>query len=116
MRKTKYLKIIMGVFIFIIIIVFINIRKHQVFYSSAMELTDLPKFEAVDTDGTKLKSSDLKDKNLYIQFINSKFQPDIDLFESVYSKLISENENINEFEYLTQIKTAIESGKEKNIP
>ena len=81
----------MGVLIFIVIIVFINIRKHQVFYSSAMELTDLPKFEAVDAMGTKIKRSNLKDKNLFIQFINSKFQPDIDLFESVYSNWIDED-------------------------
>ncbi len=68
------------------IIILILLKRDNRPNRSPYSMEKLPKFEAVDINGRKVKSSDFKGKNLYVQFINSRFPPDFFLFEKVYSK------------------------------
>lgn len=87
-QKAKFIKIII---LLTAIIIFIFIQREKRSYQHPDQITELPKFEAIDINGSKVKSSDFKGRNLYIQFINSRFQPDIFLLETVYTKWVNEN-------------------------
>ena len=91
MKKIKHLQIITGIFIFIVVIIFSSIKRKEESHQSSFKLTELPKFEAIDINGRKVKNSDVKGRNLYIQFINSSFPPDLFLLEDVYSKWCNED-------------------------
>lgn len=73
------------------IIILIFLKRENRSNQSPYSMEKLPKFEALDINGRKVKSSDFKEKNLYVQFINSRFLPDLYLFEKVYSKWGSED-------------------------
>jgi len=102
LKKTKHLQIIAGILIFIVIIIFINIRRKEGLYRSSMKLTKLPKFVSVDVNGMEVKSKDFMGVNLYVQFIDANHEMDTELFKDVYSKWKKEDIYfiliINEFE------------------
>ena len=56
----------------------------------ATKITTIPVFESVDETGNSIKSSDFKEKNLYVQFIDSNSMDDIDLFKEVFLNWIKE--------------------------
>lgn len=58
--------------------------------SNLREITALPVFESVDASGNPINSSSFKEKNLYVQFIDSDSIDDVDLIKEVYLNWIKE--------------------------
>jgi len=71
--------------IFISVIVLIGIRKNKESLQSFLPISKLPNFEATNINGDYIRSNDYLGKDLYIQFINSRYYDDQKLFETVYS-------------------------------
>lgn len=91
MKKIKHIQIIAGILIFIVIIIFINIRRKEGPQRSSLKITKLPKFVSVDINGMEVNSKDFRGKNLFIQFVNPDNVGDVDLIKLVYSSWKNEN-------------------------
>ena len=85
MKKIKHIQIIAGILIFIVIIIFINIRRKEGPQGSSLKINKLPKFVSVDVYGMEVNSKDFMGKNLFVQFIDAAHEMDIELFKDVYS-------------------------------
>lgn len=91
MNKTKKQKSLLFIVLLIIVISYILIKREKEPVQSLYHINKVPNLESVDIDGRTIKSSNFTGKKLYIQFINSFFQPDIILFKTVYEKWSSED-------------------------
>jgi len=109
MNKENILKLLFS-FLILIAVIFIVVQKRntslkQESYKSSNQLIkELPDFNVKDINNQIISASDLKGKNLYFQFIDTKNPYDIELFEKVYKNWNNKNitivalpDNINRF-------------------
>ncbi len=91
MKELQKQKFIFFIALIIIISAAIIIKKEKSSQQSPYRLAKLPNFRSVDIKGSDVKKADFEGKNLYIQFINSLFPPNLSLFETVYNNWASED-------------------------
>jgi hypothetical protein len=92
MKNTiKVVKAIAGITIFILALIFIQVKKQTKIYNRDSMLIRLPEFESFDISNNLVRSSFFKEKNLYVQFIDPLSKNDIELFKIVYSNWKDEN-------------------------
>ena len=106
-------KIILATILLIIALIYIQSIRNKEDYRYLNKRPDriskIPKFERTDIFGKPIYSNEFERKNLYIQFIDAKYELDIKLFDEVYKAcknkelqvLIFLNDfNFNEINYL----------------
>lgn len=92
-KKRNILRLFIGVVVFIMALIFIQIKKKSEILESGYRSAKLPNFDTFDTSGKPIKSDDFNRKILFVQFVNPLDDNDLELLRNVY--LYWKNENLS---------------------